>query len=177
LTAEQVATVYETMDRGLPKVVAQMENHGIKVDRAELSRLSAMFAQKMAGLEDEAYELAGDKFNIGSPKQIGEILFDKMGLEGGKKTKTGAWKTGFDVLETLADEGEEDVFIQVFLWLQQRRGVCLHLTLTFKIFPFVQKKAVKYAMLLLQKKAMFWSRQIILKLSFVFWLMWRNSTL
>ena len=106
LAAEQVATVYETLDRGLPKVVAQMENQGIKVDRAELSRLSGMFAQKMAGLEDEAYELAGDKFNIGSPKQIGEILFDKMGLEGGKKTKTGAWKTGVDILETLADEGQ-----------------------------------------------------------------------
>ncbi len=106
LVKEQVTTVYETMDRQLPAVVAQMENQGIKVDRAELSRLSAMFAQKMAGLEDEAYELAGAKFNVGSPKQIGEILFDQMGLEGGKKTKTGAWQTGHDVLETLADKGE-----------------------------------------------------------------------
>ena len=83
-----------------------MENEGIKVDRAELNRLSGLFAQKMAQLEDEAYALAGTKFNIGSPKQIGEILFDTMGLEGGKKTKTGAWKTGVDILENLADGGE-----------------------------------------------------------------------
>ncbi|RKQ69755.1 DNA polymerase I [Litorimonas taeanensis] len=106
LAAEHVSTVYETMDRGLPAVLAQMENHGVKVDRAELSRLSGMFAQKMAELEDEAYNLAGAKFNMGSPKQIGEILFDQMGLEGGKKTKTGAWQTGVDVLEKLADAGE-----------------------------------------------------------------------
>jgi DNA polymerase-1 len=107
LVKEQVTTVYETMDRHLPRAVAQMENHGIKVDRTELSRLSGMFAQKMAALEDEAYELAGNKFNMGSPKQIGEILFDQMGLEGGKKTKTGAWQTGVDVLEKLADAGEK----------------------------------------------------------------------
>ena len=106
LAVESVASVYETLDRPLPAVVANMENEGIKVDRAELNRLSADFAQKMAQLEDEAYGLAGDKFNIGSPKQIGEILFDKMGLEGGKKTKTGAWQTGVDILEKLADAGE-----------------------------------------------------------------------
>lgn len=106
LALEHVATAYETLDRKLPAVVAKMENEGIKVDRSELNRLSGLFAQKMAQLEDEAYELAGTKFNIGSPKQIGEILFDTMGLEGGKKTKTGAWKTGVDVLEKLADDGE-----------------------------------------------------------------------
>ena len=106
LAIENVATSYETLDRPLPAVTAQMENQGIKVDRSELNRLSGLFAQKMAQLEDEAYELAGTKFNIGSPKQIGEILFDTMGLEGGKKTKTGAWKTGVDILEKLADEGE-----------------------------------------------------------------------
>ena len=106
LALAQVATVYEALDRPLPAVVAKMENEGIKVDRAELNRLSADFAQKMAQLEDEAYALAGDKFNIGSPKQIGEILFDRMGLEGGKKTKTGAWQTGVDILEKLAEDGE-----------------------------------------------------------------------
>ncbi len=106
LAAAGVATAYETMDRPLPTVTAQMENHGIKVDRTELNRLSGLFAQKMAQLEDEAYEIAGTKFNVGSPKQIGEILFDNMGLEGGKKTKTGAWQTGVDVLEKLADEGQ-----------------------------------------------------------------------
>lgn len=106
LAAAGVATAYETMDRPLPAVTAQMENNGIKVDRTELNRLSGLFAQKMAQLEDEAYEIAGTKFNVGSPKQIGEILFDNMGLEGGKKTKTGAWQTGVEVLEKLADEGQ-----------------------------------------------------------------------
>lgn len=107
LVAEQVTTVYETLERPLPAVIAKMENHGIKVDRAELARLSAMFAQKMAGLEAEAYELAETQFNLGSPKQLGEILFDQMGLEGGKKTKTGAWQTGAGVLEDLAAKGEK----------------------------------------------------------------------
>jgi len=106
LAGASVAAAYETLDRPLPAVAAKMENEGIKVDRAELNRLSGLFAQKMAQLEDEAYEIAGTKFNIGSPKQIGEILFDNMGLTGGKKTKTGAWKTGVDVLEALADAGE-----------------------------------------------------------------------
>ena len=105
LGQEQVATVYETLERGLPTVIADMENQGIKVDRAVLARLSGDFAQKMAGLEAECYELAGGEFNVGSPKQLGEILFDKMELPGGKKTKTGAWQTGAGVLETLAEEG------------------------------------------------------------------------
>jgi len=107
LVAEKVTTVYETLERPLPAVIAKMENHGIKVDRAELARLSGMFAQKMAGLEAEAYELAETQFNLGSPKQLGEILFDQMGLEGGKKTKTGAWQTGAGVLEGLAEKGEK----------------------------------------------------------------------
>jgi len=107
LVAEQVTTVYETLERPLPSVIASMENHGIKVDRAELARLSSMFAQKMAELEAESYELAGTQFNLGSPKQLGEILFDQMGLEGGKKTKTGAWQTGAGILEDLAAKGEK----------------------------------------------------------------------
>jgi len=84
----------------------QMERHGVKVDRDTLSRMSNAFSQKMAGLEDEIYGLAGRKFNVGSPKQLGEILFDEMGLEGGKKGKTGAYATGVDVLEDLATEHE-----------------------------------------------------------------------
>ena len=107
LAAQQVATVYETLERPLPAVIATMENHGIKVDRTDLARLSSDFAQKMAGLEAEAYELAGTQFNLGSPKQLGEILFDQMGLEGGKKTKTGAWQTGAGVLDDLAAAGEK----------------------------------------------------------------------
>ncbi|MGB3457252.1 MAG: DNA polymerase I [Litorimonas sp.] len=106
LASAQVTRVYEAIDRDMPHVVAKMENEGIKVDKAELSRLSAYFSQKMAGLEAEAFETAGETFNIGSPKQIGEVLFDRMGLPGGKKTKTGAWQTGVDILESLADAGE-----------------------------------------------------------------------
>lgn len=106
LASAQVTTVYESIDRNMPHVTAKMENEGVKVDRAELARLSGYFSQKMAGLEAEAYEAAGETFNIGSPKQIGEVLFDRMGLEGGKKTKTGAWQTGVDILEKLADDGE-----------------------------------------------------------------------
>ncbi len=107
LGTHKVATVYETLERPLPAIVANMENEGIKVDRAVLARLSSDFAQKMAGLEAEAYTLADTQFNLGSPKQLGEILFDQMGLEGGKKTKTGAWQTGAGVLEDLAAAGEK----------------------------------------------------------------------
>ena len=105
LRTEHVATVYETLERPLVPVLAEMERAGIKVDRQMLSRLSADFNQRMAALEAEAHEQAGRSFNIGSPKQLGEILFDEMNLPGGKKTKTGAWVTDGDVLEGLAAEG------------------------------------------------------------------------
>ncbi|WP_296416785.1 DNA polymerase I [Pseudooctadecabacter sp.] len=106
LHRKQVTTVYETLERPLVPVLARMEMSGIKVDRDTLSRMSNAFSQKMAGLEDELYELAGEKFNVGSPAQVGEILFDKMGLEGGKKGKTGKYSTGADILEDLATEHE-----------------------------------------------------------------------
>jgi len=106
LHVEQVTKVYEKLERPLVPVLAEMEMHGIKVDRDVLSRMSNTFAQKMAGLEAEIYELAGRSFNVGSPKQLGEILFDEMGIEGGKKGKTGAYATGADVLEDLATEHE-----------------------------------------------------------------------
>ncbi|KNG93772.1 DNA polymerase I [Pseudaestuariivita atlantica] len=108
--------VYERMERPLVPVLAQMERHGIKVDRDTLSRMSNAFAQKMAGLEAEIHELAGETFNVGSPKQLGEILFDKMGLEGGKKGKTGAYATGADVLEDLATT--HDLPARVLDWRQ-----------------------------------------------------------
>ncbi len=114
LHREKVTTVYETLERPLAPVLAQMERNGIKVDRDTLSRMSGKFAQKMAQLEDEIHELAGRKFNVGSPKQLGEILFDEMGLEGGKKGKTGAYATGADVLEDLATE--HDLPARVLDW-------------------------------------------------------------
>jgi len=107
LVSERKTVVYETLERPLVPVLRDMERAGIKVDRQVLARLSADFAQKMAQYEDEAYELAGEKFNIASPKQLGEILFDKMSLEGGRKTKTGAWSTDSDALEALAAAGHD----------------------------------------------------------------------
>jgi DNA polymerase-1 len=107
LVAEKMTPVYERLERPLIKVVAKMEQRGISVDRQILSRLSGELAQAAAGLESEIHELAGRSFNAGSPKQLGEILFDEMGLPGGKKTKTGAWQTGVQVLEDLAAEGHE----------------------------------------------------------------------
>ena len=110
----RVTTVYETLERPLVPVLAQMEMAGIRVDRDTLSRMSNAFAQKMAGLEAEIHELAGESFNVGSPKQLGEILFDKMGIDGGKRGKTGAYATGADVLEDLATE--HDLPARVLDW-------------------------------------------------------------
>jgi DNA polymerase-1 len=105
LVAEGLANVYETLERGMPDCLAKMERRGIAIDRQILSRLSGEFAQGMARLEAEIHGLAGETFNLGSPKQLGDILFGKMGLPGGRKTATGAWSTGADVLEDLADQG------------------------------------------------------------------------
>ncbi len=107
LASDRMATVYETLERPMVPVLARMEKRGISVDRQMLSRLSGDFAQGAAALESEIHELADESFNVGSPKQLGEILFGKMGLPGGKKTKTGAWSTSAQVLEDLAAEGHE----------------------------------------------------------------------
>ncbi|ODM43235.1 DNA polymerase I [Cereibacter johrii] len=113
----RVTTVYETLERPLVPVLAAMEMAGVQVDRDTLSRMSNAFAQKMAGLEAEIHALAGGPFNVGSPKQLGEILFEKMGLPGGQKGKNGAWGTGADVLEDLAAEGH-DLPARVLDWRQ-----------------------------------------------------------
>jgi DNA polymerase-1 len=107
LPAERMTTVYETLERPLLDVLARMEARGIAIDRQMLSRLSGEFAQIMARLESEVHELAGENFNLASPKQLGDILFGKMGLPGAKKTATGAWATGAQILEDLADQGHE----------------------------------------------------------------------
>ena len=105
LAALGATTVYETIDRPLAPVLARMEARGVSVDRQILSLMSGDFAQRAAALEAEAHALAGERFNLGSPKQLGDILFGKMGLEGGTKTKTGAWATGASVLDDLAAQG------------------------------------------------------------------------
>jgi DNA polymerase-1 len=105
LWREQVTGVYEQVDRPLLPVIAAMEMAGVAVDRAELARLSAAYEVEIARLEGEIHALAGTPFAIGSPKQLGEILFGQMGYKGGKKGKTGAWTTDASELERLADEG------------------------------------------------------------------------
>ncbi len=105
LPAERVATVYETLERAMPAVLARMERRGISIDRQVLSRLSGEFAQKQGALEEEIKQLAGEPLNPGSPKQLGDILFGKMNLPGGTKTKTGQWSTGARELEDLAEQG------------------------------------------------------------------------
>ncbi len=107
LAAEHRATVYETLERPLVAVLAAMEREGILVDRAVLARLSGEFSKDAEALEKQVHELAGESFNLGSPKQIGEILFGKLGLQGGKKTATGAWSTDSQVMEDLAADGVE----------------------------------------------------------------------
>jgi len=107
LAAERMTTVYETLERPLPAVLARMEARGILIDRQILSRLSGDFAQRMAAMEDEIRTLAGEPINIASPKQLGDLLFGKMGLPGGKKTATGQWSTTADVLEDLAEQGHD----------------------------------------------------------------------
>jgi len=117
VATQHMATVYETLERALIPVLVKMERYGIKVDATELKRLSDDFAKRLGDLEVEIHELAGEAFNIGSPKQLGEILFDKMGIEGGKKGKTGAYTTGAEILEGLAADGH-DLPAKVLDWRQ-----------------------------------------------------------
>ncbi len=105
LPAESMTHVYETLERPLVAALARMERRGIAIDAGILSRLSGDFAQTMARLESEIYAVAGRPFNLGSPKQLGDILFGEMGLPGAKKTATGAWSTSAQVLDELAETG------------------------------------------------------------------------
>ncbi len=107
LVAEKQLAVYERLERSMPSVLCAMERSGIRIDPDLLTQLSANFSGEMARLEAEAQAVAGQSFNVGSPKQLGEILFDRMKLPGGKRTKTGAWSTDADALEDLANAGHE----------------------------------------------------------------------
>ena len=105
LAAERMGAVYETLERPLVSVLARMERRGISIDRQVLSRLSGDFAQTAARVEAEIQAIAGEPINVGSPKQLGDIIFGKMGLPGGSRTKTGAWSTSAQVLDELAEQG------------------------------------------------------------------------
>lgn len=107
LVQEKMVNVYETLERPLVPILVDMEYNGIKVDKDMLNRLSNEFAVRLSELESVIHELAGHAFNIASPKQLGEVLFEEMAIPGGKKSKTGAYTTGADILEKLAADGHE----------------------------------------------------------------------
>ena len=107
LPRENMCTLYETLERPMPALLAQMEHHGIMVDEKLLGRISKDFAKDIERTESEIFKLTGREFNIASPIQLGKLMFEEMGLEQGRKTKTGAWATGADELERLAADGHE----------------------------------------------------------------------
>ncbi len=113
LALERMSSVYEDIERPLIRVIADMEQNGICIDSGVLRHLSQIFGEKIALLEGEIQKEAGHPFNVGSPKQLGHVLFDEMGLQGGSKTKTGDWSTSADILEILADQGHN--FVQKIL--------------------------------------------------------------
>jgi len=107
LSHERMTTVYETLERPMPKVLVGMELEGVKVDPDQLRRLSYDFANRMGELEAQAHKAAGRPFNLGSPKQIGDLLFTEMGLDSKRSTATGAQSTDASMLEDLAAQGHE----------------------------------------------------------------------
>ncbi len=117
LPRKGMVTVYETLERPLIEVLVEMEHTGIKVDPIILKKMSEDFAQRLQNQAGDIYRLAGNEFNIASPKQLGEILFDKLSLPGGKKTKTGSYATGAEILEDLAANGS-DIAAKVLDWRQ-----------------------------------------------------------
>ena len=105
LAEDRLSSVYETIERPLAKIIMEMEKHGVSVDEKILNKLSEKFASKIKKIEEKCFEIVGVEFNLGSPKQVGEILFDKLGIKGGKKTPSGSWSTDADTLTFLASNG------------------------------------------------------------------------
>ncbi len=117
LREARALSLYETIDRPLIPVLLAMEQAGVKLDAADLRAMSIDFAERMAVMEQDIHRLAGEPFNVASAKQLGEILFDRMSLPGGKRMKTGAWGTDASVLQTLAEQGH-DLPARVLEWRQ-----------------------------------------------------------
>ncbi len=142
LAAERRTTVYETLERPLLYILAGMEYNGIHVNRQVLSRLSGNFAQTLGSLEAEIHELTGEEFNVASPKQMGEILFGKLGLPGGKKTKTGTYSTGAGVLEDLSTNEDlaDEARTLVLKILEWRQLAKLKSTYTDALPEFIHPK-------------------------------------
>jgi DNA polymerase I len=146
LLAEHMVTVYEAVERPLIPVLLAMERAGVLVDPKFLRELSSDFARRLGELEIEIHKLAGEEFNIASPKQLGEILFDKMGISGGKKGKTGAYGTGADILEGLAAEGH-DMPARVLDWRQLAKLKSTYTdSLTEQINPDTGRVHTSYSM-------------------------------
>ena len=146
LLADHMVTVYETVERPLIPVLLVMERAGILVDPKFLHELSSDFARRLGELEIEIHKFAGEEFNIASPKQLGEILFDKMGISGGKKGKTGAYGTGADILEGLAAEGH-DMPARVLDWRQLAKLKSTYTdSLTEQINPDTGRVHTSYSM-------------------------------
>lgn len=121
LAYESATRVYEMVDRPLVSVIAGMERAGVKVDAGVLSRLSEDFSRQIAALEEEIHGIAGFKFTIGSPKQLGDVLFDKMGIKGGRKGKSGVYSTDVNELERIAadkDSPGREMVVKVLDWRQ-----------------------------------------------------------
>ncbi len=139
LAAERLTAVYETLERPLVAVIADMERDGIRVEPSILARLSGAFTQRAAAAEDRIYELAGQKFNLGSPKQLGEFLFDTLKLPGGKKTKTGQWETRAGTLDELAanEELPDDARHLINAMLEWRQLTKLKSTYTDALPAFI----------------------------------------
>ena len=151
LLAERMVTVYETLERPLVPVIVDMEHAGIAVDRQILSRLSGTFAQRIVELEETVHELSGQKFNLASPKQLGELLFDHLKLPGGKKTKSGQWETRAGVLDDLAanEDLPEDARQLVNTMLEWRQLSKLRSTYTDALPNFIDENGrihTSYAM-------------------------------
>jgi DNA polymerase-1 len=146
LVADHLVTLYETIERPLIPVLRDMERAGIKVDRATLVSLSDDFGRRLVRLEHEIHKLAGRPFAIGSPKQLGEVLFDEMKLDGGKKGKTGAYATGADILEDLAARGHA-LPAKVLEWRQLAKLKSTYTdTLTEQINPATGRVHTAFAM-------------------------------
>ena len=136
LAEDRLSSVYETIERPLAKIIMEMEKHGVSVDEKILNKLSEKFASKIKKIEEKCFEIVGIEFNLGSPKQVGEILFDKLGIKGGKKTPSGSWSTDADTLTFLASNGN----VLPKLLLEWRGLSKLKSTYTDALPTFINKK-------------------------------------
>ena len=136
LAEDRLSSVYETIERPLAKIIMEMEKHGVSVDEKILNKLSEKFASKIKKIEEKCFEIVGVEFNLGSPKQVGEILFDKLGIKGGKKTPSGSWSTDADTLTFLASNGN----VLPKLLLEWRGLSKLKSTYTDALPTFINKK-------------------------------------